>query len=73
MQNPPQEIIAAARLIEEWAAKHNLETMRVGRVCYIRSFVEIDDEWCDDYHCAGDCGLKGHGYQHSNQDTRTPK
>ncbi len=22
-------------------------------------------EWCNDYHCAGDCGLLGHGYQHA--------
>ena len=26
------------------------------------------DEWCGDYHCAGDCGLRGHGYQHANHE-----
>ena len=25
---------------------------------------DFDDDWCTDYHCAGDCGLRGHGYQH---------
>lgn len=25
----------------------------------------VTDEWCSDYHCAGDCGLRGHGYQHA--------
>jgi len=24
-------------------------------------------EWCSDYHCAGDCGLNGHGYQHTSE------
>lgn len=27
------------------------------------------DEWCSDYHCAGDCGLNGHGWQHKNYKT----
>ncbi|MFO0454287.1 MAG: hypothetical protein ACK52I_37495 [Pseudomonadota bacterium] len=25
-------------------------------------------EWCSDYHCAGDCGLPGHGAQHKGND-----
>ena len=25
----------------------------------------IADDWCTDYHCVGDCGLRGHGYQHA--------
>lgn len=25
----------------------------------------VTAEWCSDYHCAGDCGLNGHGYQHA--------
>lgn len=25
----------------------------------------VVDEWCRDYHCAGDCGMRGHGWQHS--------
>lgn len=25
----------------------------------------VVDEWCSDYHCAGDCGMRGHGWQHS--------
>ena len=24
-------------------------------------------EFCTDYHCPGDCGLNGHGYQHAPQ------
>lgn len=23
-----------------------------------------EEEWCTDYHCAGDCGKRGSGYQH---------
>ena len=69
MQDIPQNVIDAARLIEVWANEQNLETARIGRVCFVRSF-EVDaepapDEWCDDYHCPGDCGMRGHGYQHS--------
>ena len=26
---------------------------------------DLADNWCTDYHCAGDCGLRGHGYQHA--------
>lgn len=28
-------------------------------------------EYCTDYHCAGDCGLAGHGYQHDGNDPST--
>ena len=31
------------------------------------------DEWCSDYHCAGDCGLLGHGYQHAQPHEITPQ
>ena len=26
-------------------------------------------EYCNDYYCAGDCGLKGHGVQHMTAKT----
>lgn len=35
--------------------------MRKGRKPLLRL---IKDEWCSDYHCAGDCGMRGNGWQH---------
>ena len=33
----------------------------------------VAEEWCSDYHCAGDCGLRGHGYQHAQPHELTPQ
>ena len=33
----------------------------------------VDDDWCSAYHCAGDCGLRGHGYQHAQPHEITPQ
>jgi predicted ATP-grasp superfamily ATP-dependent carboligase len=77
MKTPPPEIIKAAHLITEWAANNNLQEFAIlgiqHRVKMERAVYgcggdplddDLADDWCNDYHCAGDCGLKGHGYQH---------
>ena len=33
----------------------------------------VTDEWCNDYHCAGDCGMRGHGWQHTQPHEVTPQ
>lgn len=33
----------------------------------------VTDEWCSDYHCAGDCGMRGHGWQHAQPHEVTPQ
>ena len=33
---------------------------------------DLADDWCTLYHCAGDCGLRGHGWQHQFKEA-TPK
>lgn len=33
----------------------------------------VTDEWCSYYHCAGDCGMRGHGWQHAQPHEVTPQ
>lgn len=78
MQTPPPEVLAAAHLITKWAAENNIREFAIDgiqqRVYPQRAMYgcggdpiddDIADDWCTDYHCAGDCGLRGHGVQHS--------
>jgi hypothetical protein len=39
--------------------------MSGGSKVLLRDTYDLADDWCTDYHCAGDCGLRGHGYQHA--------
>ena len=73
MKTPPPEIIKAAHLITEWAANNNIAKFAIcgvqNRIVFEKAMYgcggdpiddDLADEWCSDYHCAGDCGLKGH-------------
>ena len=74
---PPPEILAAAQLITEWAENNHIREFAIAgvqqrkrepRAIYGCGGDPLDDdradEFCTDYHCAGDCGLRGHGYRH---------
>lgn len=41
------------------------KALRTIRATLAQQPAPVVDEWCSDYHCAGDCGMRGHGWQHS--------
>lgn len=68
MTTPPPEVLAAARLITKRAAENNLGEFTIDGVqqrVFKPRRARSTDEWCTSYHCAGDCGRRGHGYQHA--------
>ena len=61
----PDEIMNAARLITKWAKENNVTRFAIAGIQQ-RNLEGQDfplSEWCDDYDCPGDCGMRHVGRQ----------